>query len=448
VWEGPLTRLASRKSARKSTPDQVGGRLSPRKRGEVEQAALLCLNVSEAASGEQAMTYDAIVIGAGPAGATAALMLAQAGWRVAIVEKAVFPRRKVCGEFISATSLPLLHALGIGESFLAQAGPEVRRVGLFAGEVTVTAPMPSGSAAPWGRALGREHLDPMLLEAAVRAGAKLWQPFAVTQLRCGTRGYACTLDAETGRTEIVGRLVIVAAGSWERNDWAQVTPAPHRPSDLLAFKAHFADANLPADLMPLLAFAGGYGGMVHSDAGRVTLSCCIRRDALQACRQRHRAPSAGDAVLRHIQDSCAGVRDALRSARLAGPWLAAGPIRPGLRRRHAGGIFFVGNIAGEAHPIVAEGISMAMQSAWLLCRHLTAHQQDVVAGRALTPVARAYDAEWRASFSARVRFAAAVAHVAMRPYPGRSLLPLIRRCPAILTLGARWGGKARQVVAA
>jgi flavin-dependent dehydrogenase len=230
--------------------------------------------------------------------------------------------------------------------------------------------------------------------------------------------------------------------------WALAAPPAHRRSELLAFKAHFADADLPADLMPLLVFAGGYGGMVHSDAGRVTLSCCIRRDALEQCRRRHRTPHAGEAVLQHIRESCAGVHDALRHARPAGAWLSAGPIRPGIRKGYANGIFRVGNLAGEAHPIVAEGISMAMQSAWLLCRRLLAQQDDVVAGRALVETGRAYGADWRRCFATRVRVAAVLAHLAMRPNAGRPLLPLIRRCPEILTLGARLSGKARRVVPA
>src|SRR5436853_7565493 len=65
--------------------------------------------------------HDALVLGGGPAGATAGLILARAGWRVAIAEKSAFPRRKVCGEFISATSLSLLFALGIGDEFLSLA---------------------------------------------------------------------------------------------------------------------------------------------------------------------------------------------------------------------------------------------------------------------------------------------------------------------------------------
>ena len=53
------------------------------------------------------MTHDAIVIGGGPAGATAALLLSRAGWSVTVIEKDVYPRGKVCGEFISAASMRL-----------------------------------------------------------------------------------------------------------------------------------------------------------------------------------------------------------------------------------------------------------------------------------------------------------------------------------------------------
>src|SRR5580704_6165585 len=74
-------------------------------------------------------TFDALVIGGGPGGATAALLLAKAGWSVGLVEKVSFPRRKVCGEFLSATNLPLLRHLGLAESFLELAGPDVRQVG-------------------------------------------------------------------------------------------------------------------------------------------------------------------------------------------------------------------------------------------------------------------------------------------------------------------------------
>ena len=139
------------------------------------------------------MTYDVLIIGGGPAGASAAVLLAKAGWSVAVLEKAAFPRRKVCGEFISATTLPLLYEIGIGEAFSNLSGPEVRRVGLFANDMTLNAPLPRPAALSfgWGRALGREHLDLLLLEAAARAGARIWQPWSAIELQRSKTGYFC-----------------------------------------------------------------------------------------------------------------------------------------------------------------------------------------------------------------------------------------------------------------
>jgi flavin-dependent dehydrogenase len=391
------------------------------------------------------VTYDVLVIGGGPAGATAALVLAKAGWSVAVVEKSRFPRRKVCGEFISATSLPVLRELGVDRVFRERAGPEVRRVGFFARETSLASPMPQAADAPgWGRALGREQLDLLLLQAAAQAGAKVWQPWRVGSLRRNKDGHACTITAKGISREIFARVVVAANGSWERGPVAGQPIRAHKPSDLLAFKAHFTDCDLPADLMPLLVFPGGYGGMVHSDGERVSLSCCIRRDELMRCRERQQSGSAAEAVSQHIQQSCHGVRQALRHAQLDDAWLSAGPIRPGIRRRYADGLFFIGNIAGEAHPIIAEGISMAMQSAWLLCQGLTARQEDL--SRALPAIGRRYAAEWRKWFAPRIYAASVFAHTAINRNAAALGLPILKQFPRILTFGAQLSGKAKQMI--
>jgi flavin-dependent dehydrogenase len=401
--------------------------------------------VSRRADEDASVTYDALIIGGGPAGATAGLLLAKAGWSVAIVEKKSFPRRKVCGEFLSATSLPILHELGLGEAFSDRAGPEVRRVGLFANDLALTAPMPQPSltSCQWGKALGREQLDLLLLDAAARAGASLWQPWSAIEPQRSSRGHVCTIVSKQGCQELGSRVVIVANGSWERSVVTTSSARAHRPSDLLAFKAHYKESELPADLMPLIAFPGGYGGMVHSDGDRTSLSCCIRRDELQRCRQRHRSPQAGHSVCQHIQASCDAVREVLKRAVLDGAWLSAGPIRPGIRKGYSDGIFFAGNAAGEAHPIVAEGISMAMQSAWLLAQCLITHQMNLASES--DEIGNEYCAKWKACFAARLHAASVFAHLAVRPKLSSIGLPILKHFPTMLTFGAHLSGKANSL---
>lgn len=392
--------------------------------------------------------YDAIVVGAGPAGAAAAALLAQAGWRIALVEKTLFPRRKVCGEFISATTWPLLRELGVADALLEIAGPVVRRVGLYSGDVMTSAALSPNEQQDGGRALGREHLDTLLLQRAAALGADIRQPWTLSGIAANCGGYDCTI-VDKGRAQtrhLRARLIIAAHGSWESGAMpSQPLRCAPRRDDLFGFKAHFVNCALPTDLMPLIAFPGGYGGMVHTDGGRVSLSCCIRRDQLALSRQRLPRASAGPAVLAHIEASCKGVSSALSAATPQGGWLSAGPLRTGIRSFGSDGIFTIGNAAAEAHPIVAEGISMAIQSAYLLCERLVsrldAHRHGAFSRDILDSIRAEYAAAWHRNFSRRLHVAALFAHMFMRPVSTLVAAGILARAPHLLTWGAQWSGK-------
>jgi 2-polyprenyl-6-methoxyphenol hydroxylase-like FAD-dependent oxidoreductase len=396
--------------------------------------------------------FDVAIVGAGPAGASAAILLARAGWSVALVERQAFPRRKVCGECIAASNLPLLDALGVGAEVDARAGAELRRVALMRGDETIVAALPPGDGIHrWGRALGREHLDTLLAEAAEAAGATRLQPWALHAIAGSAGAFTLRIrpvGSEGAEVELQAGLVVAAHGSWEPLPCEREARREARaPGDLFAFKANFRAAAIAADLLPVLSFAGGYGGMVVADDGIATLAGCIRADRLQALRSAEPGARAGDAFEALLRRECGGVAAALAGATRIGAWLASGPLRPGIRIGAGDGIFRIGNAAGEAHPIVGEGISMALQSAFVLAASIVARRSALVGATTAAAAQRqalvAYEALWRRRFARRLRVAAAFAHVAMRPPLARLAWPLVRRWPGVLTEGARLSDKTR-----
>jgi flavin-dependent dehydrogenase len=149
---------------------------------------------------------------------------------------------------------------------------------------------------------------------------------------------------------------------------------------------------------------------------------------LAAVRARHPG-KAGEAVLAHIQETTKGAWQALNQAALEDSVLSTGPIRPGIRPRYRDGIYFTGNMAGEAHPVIAEGISMAIQSSGLLARLLLAGSGG------------AYAQQWRRRFAPRIGAAALFAHLAMSDAGRTAGLAVLRAAPGLLDLGARLSGK-------
>ncbi len=117
--------------------------------------------------------FDVAVVGAGPAGSMAAWGLARAGMSVALLDRATFPRDKVCGDALLPDAVQALEEAGLLET--------IRREALAVGGAVFRSP--GGHMLRVGGdflTIRRERLDAMLVEAAGAAGARFFPGFAVT----------------------------------------------------------------------------------------------------------------------------------------------------------------------------------------------------------------------------------------------------------------------------
>ncbi|HXI34875.1 MAG TPA: NAD(P)/FAD-dependent oxidoreductase [Gemmatimonadales bacterium] len=337
--------------------------------------------------------WDAVVVGAGPAGSATARFLAQAGARVLLVDRAQFPRDKPCSEYLSPQSTRVLKHLGADVVAAVEAAAPAHLYGMKlvapSGRVAVgrfAATHGWRPPRPYGFALPRTVFDTILSDAAGRAGVESREDCSVEELVYDT-GAVGGVVARTGdgrRETIKARVVIGADGLNSvvaRRLGVRTEHAPRR----VAYTAHVTDVRDVGDAGEMHVGRQGYVGLGPVGGGVTTVALVLPLAAVQAS---GRDPRRDFFAELERFPGLAGRFDARRLVRRV---LVTGPFARWSRRTTADGALLVGDAADFFDPFTGQGIYAALRGAELAAEVLipALAANGPVTAAALAPYRRA-----------------------------------------------------------
>ncbi|WP_054815991.1 geranylgeranyl reductase family protein [Nocardia arizonensis] len=154
---------------------------------------------------------EVLVIGAGPAGSASAAWAARAGRDVLLLDAAVFPRDKTCGDGLTPRATKELEHLGLGDWLRAHTVNHGLRMTGFGREALLS--WPGGSFPSYGSAVARTELDDKLRATAMESGARVIDGAkAVDIIRDGDRVASVTVETAAGVSTVECRVLVVADG--------------------------------------------------------------------------------------------------------------------------------------------------------------------------------------------------------------------------------------------
>ena len=305
-------------------------------------------------------TWDAVVIGAGPAGSVAARELARRGARVLLVDRAAFPRSKVCGCCLNGAALSALDSIGLGHLAGSCGAVPLTSMHLAAGRISAQFRMPHGVV------LSRSAFDLALVREAEAAGATFLPstqarleaiepdaqarndyPLLARRARPDTR--SIRLVGETS-TQIAARVVILATG---------LSNGDSRPS----LGSRLGGGTIvPADLAPdfyrpgqlfMATGRGGYVGLVRLEDTRLDVAAAFDASFVRT--------SGG------LGATAEAILSQTRWPAILGLAELSWKGTPALTRRRSAvaehRLFAVGDAAGYVEPFTGEGMAWAIASA-------------------------------------------------------------------------------------
>lgn len=353
------------------------------------------------------MIYDAVVVGAGPAGTSTAIGLAERGVRVALIDKARFPRVKPCAEYANPEAVRVLDRLGLLDSVHASGAA------VFRGMRVVS---PGGQTleldycADAGRhALGisRYALDALSVERCrsldvdVIEGARVR---GVTILP-GTPG-SVTATINGRAAGVRGRVIVGADGHHSSIARLLELDLPLRWPRRIGLAAHLEGFPLVGEMGEMHVGLDGYCGIAPQEHGRVNVAMVV--DMVRFARRDCSVEAFFDAELARYPLMAERIEHGTRITPVRG----VGPLARRVRNVSGDGYLLVGDAAGFFDPFTGEGIFDALRGGELAAATIAAALDT---GDTSSNALASYDRARRSTFSSKRRAAMLVQAFARSP---------------------------------
>jgi flavin-dependent dehydrogenase len=361
--------------------------------------------------------WDALVIGAGPAGAASAYLLARRGWRVLLLERSTWPREKVCGGCLSASAVACLEEIGLSR-LLSEATPIHSSV-LHSPRAAIQLPVQSSYA------VRRREFDADLVNAFEAAGGTFVSEASASLETAGdSSGLRTVRTRIDGQSfPVRGRIVLACDGlggsSLSAEPWARWSIAPGAYVGVAATVSQSLCA-IASNEVHLHLGEGGYVGAVAYAGGEVHLAAALDP-------QQIRSVGGAANLVTNILHGCGRNVSATHLSLKGVPTLTR-------RREQLGGhrVLAVGDSCGYVEPFTGEGVAWALRSAIEVTALLQHDWSELVPAR--------WGAAHRAALGRKQALCRAVRFLVRRPLLAGAAIEVLRHAPGLSAFVTRAAG--------
>jgi len=357
---------------------------------------------------------DVVVIGAGPAGATAALGLARAGASVVLIDSARFPRTKVCGCCLNARAVELVNSLGLRDALHGMQPHRIDAIQLATSRSVTRLPLPGGAS------VSRVQLDTLIVDAAIAAGARFIDGTWATPSQDSADAASCTVNLRGAHDGLLASRLLIQADGLNRNPTPDAGRRMHvAGSSRIGVGTVLASGTQGPwceHAVNMAVGVEGYAGAVRFEDGRWNIAAALDPDAVK----RRGIADVIHSLLENVGwDAPAGLHTA--------QWRGTPRLTQRAPALSAHRLFRIGDAAGYVEPFTGEGIATALEMG-----------QGIVplATRALERWDAGMVSEWQHTGEALMRAphrrASVAAWILRRPRLTAALAEVLARCPSIV----------------